>query len=109
MFEKLKHAFAVDTHPHPPTPAERELVERVAQEIVRRQMTAPALAALEMSRPLNYLGAQALHFCAPIASLFVDAAEYQRFARFLERRDAMELLAQRIETLEAHSKTTGQP
>lgn len=106
MFKQIKHAFAVTTHPDPPTPEQVEVMERVAVEIVRRRLTTPALAALEMSRPVNYLGAQALHFFGPLASVLCDAASYEHFARFLERRDAIDRLAQRIEELEAQATAT---
>lgn len=102
----LKHAFAVD----PPGAAEpdetqRRVVEWFCREVVRRHLTTPAITFLEMFRPMNYLGAQALHFMAPvvepIAQLFVDRRDWQTFVMYLERRGAVEWIARRIETLEA--------
>lgn len=97
----LKHAFAVD----PPGPAEpndkqRVAVERVCHEIVRRHLTTPALMFLEMSRPLNYVGAQALHFFSPFISAVTDAEGHKHFASFLEQRGAIEYICRRIEELE---------
>src|SRR5262245_23668031 len=57
----LKHAFAIDRS-FSPTDEELQLAERLCREIIRRQLVVPALAFLEMSRPLNSLGAQAVHF-----------------------------------------------
>ena len=100
----LKHAFAVD----PPGPAEPTLeqkaaVDKVCAEIVRRHLTTPALLFLEMSRPLNYLSAQALHFFAPFVSVLTNAEGHRHFAAFLERRGSMDYLCGRIEELEAEA------
>ena len=64
-------------------------------------MTTPALLFIEMSRPLNYLGAQALHFFDPIVSVLVDTTGYRHFAEFLEQRGSLEHLCRRIEHFEA--------
>lgn len=95
----LKHAFAVERH-QPPSDADLRLVDRLAREVVRRRLTAPALAFLEMSRPANYIGAQTLHFFAPLVTTLFDSASYSAFAKFLERRDAIDILCRRIEEVE---------
>ena len=98
----LRHAFAVDPPgPAEPSPAEREIVERLCGEVVRRQMTMPALLALELSRPLNYLSAQAMHFFQPLAGVLVKPGDWDRFAGFLEKRGSIEHLLLRLEALEA--------
>jgi hypothetical protein len=104
MRDWLKHAFAVDRGAHELTPEQRAAAERVCREIVRRHLTTPALAFLEMSRPLNYLGAQALHFFSPFIGALTDAEGHRHFAAFLERRSAVEYLCRRIEELEAESQ-----
>ena len=98
MRERLKHAFAVeDPDDFEPTEKERAAVERICGEVVRRRMTTPALMLLEMSRPLNYLGAQALHFFSPFASVLVDPGAWETFAAFLERRGSVDYLCREIE------------
>ncbi len=104
MLDWLKHAFAVDPGSDEPTPEQRAAAERVCREIVRRRLTTPALAFLEMSRPLNYLGAQALHFFSPFIGALTDAEGNRHFAAFLERRSAIEFLCRRIEELEAEAE-----
>lgn len=96
MLDRIKHAFAVDTAGSPPTPEQRALLDRLAREIVRREMATPALLFLEMARPVNYLGAQALHYFAPLVTTLVDAGSYEQFAEFLARRDAIEILISAI-------------
>lgn len=106
MFERLKHAFAAETHPEPPTAEQMQLVDRVAKEVVRRRLTVPAMAFLEMSRPLNYLSAQLMHFFSPVLTAILNQRDYENFANFLERRDSIELLSTRIEELfDAESRT----
>ena len=99
--DRLRHAFAVeDPEDFAPTEKERTAAEHICREVVRRRMTTPALMLLEMSRPLNYLGAQALHFFSPFASVLVDPGAWETFAGFLERRGSVEYLCREIERLE---------
>ena len=83
----LKHAFAVDPPgPAEPTEVQRQIADRLCRLIVRRRLTAPALLYLEVARPLNYVGAQMLHFFRPILTALFDARGCEEFASFLERR-----------------------
>ena len=109
MIERLRHAFAIDP-PGAASPNERqrELVDRLCRLIVRRRMTMPALALLEMSRPLNYLTAQAMHFLAPMASVLFRADDFEQLAAFLEQRGSVDYLCQRLEALDRH-RADGQP
>ena len=109
MLKWLKHAFAVDPPgPAEPTPEQKEVVEKVCREIVRRHLTTPALLFLEMSRPLNYLGSQTLHFFQPFFSAFSDSQSPQRFAEFLEHRGSIEYICQRLDDLEAAASEKAQ-
>ncbi|MGH7200971.1 MAG: hypothetical protein ACREJB_10235 [Planctomycetaceae bacterium] len=101
----LKHAFAVDPPgPIEPTDEQRPVVEAVCRQIARRHLATPALAFLAMSRPLNYLGSQALHFFAPFISAVTDAEGHKHFAAFLEKRGSIDYLCRRIEELEAEAE-----
>ena len=102
--EWLKHAFALDDADEAPPAAEQlAAAERICREVVRRRLTTPAIAFLEMSRPLNYVGAQTLHFFDPIMSAILEGDGHRHFAAFLERRESMEYLCRRIEQLEAEA------
>ena len=96
--EWLKHAFAIERD-FSPTDEELALAERLCREIIRREMAVPALAFLEMSRPLNSLGAQALHFFTPVLSAVFDAGQCKRMAEFLDRRGSIDWLCKRLEEL----------
>lgn len=102
FWAKVRHAFAVGERClEPPTELQRELIERLCWAIVRRQLTPAAGVLLEMARPLNYLGAQSLHFLEPVATAIFSRTEYQEFARFLERRDAMDLILSQLDALQS--------
>jgi hypothetical protein len=60
-------------------------------------MTTPALMALEMSRPLNFVAAQAMHIVRPAAELVLDTQALKLFADFLEQRGSMEYLCNRLQ------------
>lgn len=105
----IKHAFHVDPPgPVEPTPEEKEVVDWVCGQIVKRHLTTPGLAALEMSRPLNFIGSQTMHFFQPFVSAILSRhghAGYLAFAAFLERRGSIDYLCRRIEDLEAECET----
>jgi len=101
----IRHAFAVDRPgPAEPTDAQRRLVDKVCVEIVRRRLTTPALIFLETSRPLNYLGAQAMHFLQPIATVVLDRDGYRSFTEFLEQRGSVDYFCNRIQDLETQAE-----
>lgn len=91
-----RHAFAVEDPEAGWSAADRELVERLADFIVRRRLGTAALMALEAGRPCNFLGSQALTFLAPFATLVFSTAEYKRFTRILERRQCVDLFLEAI-------------
>ena len=117
----LKHAFDTSGPEEPPSAAQLELADKLCQEVVRRGLAIPALVFLEMSRPLNRLSSQAIHFLAPMLGMFrmdantkdgsdsvqpsetspeKPAAAHEILAQFLERPDSVEYLCQRIDALE---------
>ena len=107
IVDRIRHAFAIeDAADFEPTPREAAAAEKVCREIVRRRMTVPAVMLLEMSRPLNYLGAQALHFFQPFGTVLIEPGAWETFANFLERRGSVEYLARLIEDAEAAEAAT---
>ncbi|MFO1093755.1 MAG: hypothetical protein U0992_10655 [Planctomycetaceae bacterium] len=98
MFEWIRHAFAIERG-FAPTDEELQLAERLCREILRRELVVPALMFLEMSRPLNSLGAQALHFFTPVLSAVFTPEQCRRMAAFLERRGSIDWLCNRLEEL----------
>jgi hypothetical protein len=108
MAEKLaqlqagfRHAFAVRPESQPLSIDDVELMERVADVIVKRGMAAPATVFLESMGPMNFLGSQALHFFTPIIECAFNVKEVEQVARLLERRDSIPRLIALIEAKSA--------
>ncbi len=103
--ERVRHAFAIDPPgPAEPTPAQQPAVDWVCRQVARRHLTTPGLIALEMSRPLNFVFSQTLHFFSPGAWAIFGQRKYEhytQFAAFMEHRGAVEYLERRIEHFEA--------
>ena len=102
---KLKHAFVVDAPGAvEPTEKQKPAVDWVCNQIAKRGLTLPGLIALEMGRPLNYIGSMAMHFVSPgvwaVAPKHIYGG-YKDFAEFLENRGSTEYMCRRIEELEA--------
>jgi hypothetical protein len=102
----FKHAFAIDPPgPAQPTEAQRLLVDRLCEEVVRRRMGTPAQMLLEMGRPLNYVTAQLLHVLHPFVTVLADQRAYEELAAFLERRGSIEYISERLQAIEAGTST----
>ena len=104
----FRHAFA--THPGLPafSQEDEELMARVAEAIVKRDMAAPATVFLESMGPMNFLGSQALHFLTPIIECAFSAKDVEHVARLLERRDMVTRLVAIIEAKSAPKGATAQ-
>ena len=79
---------------------ETALLEEVAEGVVRRRMTVPAMLFLEMSTPLNMLGSSALHMASPLWRAVVPTSRIDALARLLEKREAIPALLAAIDDAE---------
>jgi hypothetical protein len=84
--------------PAEPTPEERAALDPLIREIKKRGMATPALLFLESVRPLNGIGAQALHFMQPFATAVLDPVRYETLSKYLEKRGSVEWLARQLES-----------
>jgi hypothetical protein len=99
------HAFAVEKASDiDPTPEQREIVDRLCAEVVRRRLATPALMGLEMSRPFNGVSAATMHLFQPVIAAVMNTASYEQFARFLEHRGSIDYLCRRIQHFESEAK-----
>ena len=98
----LRHAFALG-----PAGAisadDAAFLDRVADAVTRRGMTAPALLFLETVRPLNFVGAQFVLFASPLLDVLWNPEERRRLTRLMERRSVVEELMRRLETRAART------
>ncbi len=99
--DELAHAFSIQSEAEAFTVEDLALLERVADSVVKRGMTAPATVFLESLGPMNFLGSQALYFLAPIVEWALNAKEVEQMARLLERRETISRLIAMIETKSA--------
>ncbi|OQW33452.1 MAG: hypothetical protein A4E19_03370 [Nitrospira sp. SG-bin1] len=104
----LRHAFAVQPETEPLAIEDIQLLERIAETIVKRGMAAPATMFLESMGPMNFLGSQALHFITPIIDCAFNVKEVEQVARLLERRDTVTRLIAIIEAKSAPKGATAQ-
>jgi hypothetical protein len=95
--ETLAHAFAVKDPAHAWSEEDLALLDRVAHEVAKRRMQAPALLFLETVRPLNFVGSQVLVFLQPIAGAVFQGIQWERLGAILEQRESIDLLIRRIE------------
>ena len=90
------------TDPLPATAADDDdaFLARIAREIVRRELTTPAILFLESVKPMNFVGSRLLIFLDPIIGTFRTLPDYGRLTRLLENRDSIERLLCVIESEE---------
>src|SRR5262245_52901241 len=74
-----------------------DLLDRLARRVVELHLELPAILTLETGKPLSLLAGQTLVFFEPIVQSLFRWSDYRRFARLIERREAVEALIQRIE------------
>jgi hypothetical protein len=107
--EELSHAFSIKSEVELFTVEDLALLERVADAVVNRGMTAPATLFLESLGPMNFLGSQALYFLAPIVEWALNAKEIEHAARLLERRETISRLISLIDTKSVPPAPQGAP
>jgi len=82
------------------TQTAEQIIESVAEKIVRFRMSVPAILFLEMSKPMSVLGSSALVFFGPFITLFADSTKFYQFTELLEDRENIEKLLIAIEQKE---------
>ena len=95
IIDGLKHAFATDGVTL--DDCDTDLIRKLADFVVKRNMSMPAIMFLESVRPLNFLGSQAMVFFKPIISRFFTKVEYDKLATLLEKREVIDRLIKEIE------------
>ena len=78
-----------------------ELLLALARKTVDRRMAVPAIFFLESTKPLSYVGSQAMVFFGPFVRILFESPNYYRYSEMLEDRDNLEILLRMIEELES--------
>lgn len=86
------------------TEHQKELLDRMADKIVRLRMTLPAILFLESVRPMNYVGSQVMVFFAPLVRGFFGLPEWDEIRLVLERRESIGYFLDLIERKEGDAQ-----
>ena len=78
---------------------DQKIISNLAQEIVNRGMSVPAIFFLESTKYISFIGSQFLVFLGPIATCFINNQKYYNFAEVLEKKSNIEFLLNEIERL----------
>ena len=101
FIQGLRHAFAMDPDDERLSPEDQDILDKVAQRVVRRGMAVPATMLLESVRPFSFLASQALAFLEPIVSVALDPEKCRRFRELLQRRATVPALIDAIQRRDA--------
>jgi len=82
----------------------KSILRRVADEIVKRRLTVPAIFLLESCGPLNFIGSQAMLALEPFVRTIFDHPGYRKFALLMESDDNVKKLIEMIETTNQEQK-----
>ena len=78
---------------------DQKIISDLAEEIVNRGMTVPAIFFLESTKYISFIGSQFLVFLGPIATCFINNQKYYDFTKVLEKKSNIEFLLTEIERL----------
>lgn len=82
------------------TDRQKELLDKMADKIVRLHMSVPAILFLESVRPMNYVGSQVMVFFQPLVRVFFGLPEWDELRLILERRESITYFLDLIERKE---------
>ncbi len=105
MFTGNNFEFDIYSIEDIPVERRKEIIGKVAQEIVDRNMTTPAIFLLEMGKPLSFLGSQAMIAVNPFVQAFFPSRVYRELSVILEKREYVEMLITEIERRNNEVKT----
>ncbi|NLI74809.1 MAG: hypothetical protein GX442_00040 [Candidatus Riflebacteria bacterium] len=78
----------------------KAFIDAVARAVVRRGLSVPAVMALELSKPVAFLGYSSMVAFSPMLDMVFDPQKVDKMACILADRERIETLLVAIETLE---------
>lgn len=81
-----------------------EIINKLANGIVKRRLSAPIIMFLESVKPMNYLGSQLMIFFEPIVLAIFNVTQYREIAVILEERGSIERILLAIERIDDEDK-----
>jgi hypothetical protein len=76
-----------------------QLAEELAHRLNSWRLTTPAIAFLELHKPLGFLASQSLLALQPLLTLFLGDVHVKEYAALLEDGNGVELVINRLEEL----------
>ena len=74
-----------------------KMITQLANLIVSRGMSVPAIFFLESTKYISFIGSQFLVFLGPIATCFINTSKYYNIAEVIEDKNNIERLISEIE------------
>jgi len=84
---------------------EQKMISNLAQEIVDRGLSVPAIFFLESTKYISFIGSQFLVFLGPIATCFINNKKYYNFSEILEKRGNIDFLINEIERINLNTQS----
>ena len=78
---------------------DQKIISNLAEQIVNRGMSVPAIFFLESTKYISFIGSQFLVFLGPIATCFINNQKYYDFTKILDKKSNIEFLLTEIERL----------
>ena len=97
LSDEIKHAFTIETSEDKIFEDEAEFLEKLADKIARRRLSAPAILFLETFRPVNYISNQTMVFFRPFLTFIFPQRQYDIMSKLLEKRESMSKLVTLLE------------
>ena len=77
----------------------QKIISNLANDIVQRGLSVPAVFFLESTKYVSFIGSQFLVFLGPIATCFINNQKYYDFTTLLEKRSNIDFLINEIERI----------
>ncbi|MBF0300707.1 MAG: hypothetical protein HQK51_18480 [Oligoflexia bacterium] len=78
-------------------PKKLEVLDKIANFVVEKELAPMAIVFLESIRPLHYLGSQAIIFFEPFINILIDQQKIALFREAMEDKRYLEYLINKIE------------
>ena len=82
----------------------QKIISDLANDIVQRGLSVPAVFFLESTKYVSFIGSQFLVFLGPIATCFVNNQKYYDFTTLLEKKSNIDFLINEIERINLNIK-----
>ncbi len=82
----------------------QELIDALAQQVVKRGLSSPAVLFLELHKPFAFIGSQAGVVFAPFLAPFLGFERVDVYTQLLSERENWDRLIERIEELEEEKR-----